>query len=413
MDELELNNSTDKKGPSDHKLPLTRKEVAKRPRSLSPQSSQIHPKKPYHQYNDPITSPYGNSSNVNLRYKKECRIGQGTYGVVYKAKDTITNETVAIKRCLPHHEEKDGFPITTLREIQILKEIQGHENIVELKEVAVSSKQSDVFLVFEFAHFDLANLIDDYYAKYNRGPFTAPETKCLSKQLLSAVNFLHQRYIIHRDLKLSNLLYNKEKGLLKLCDFGLARRMSRVTKSANRQGKTRTESRLIPTTPPQENLTPKVVSLWYRPPELLLNSDFYDFTIDSWAVGCIVAEILLGVPLFKGTSEINQLQTIVELLGPPNAQSWPELTDMPLFKKDGNSELSFITKTNAKGRGRSNFFDKFSHLSTEGIRLLSSLLAYDPKKRWSAEKALESKWLIEFPIPTRKENMPKFPWKAS
>ena len=311
--------------------------------SKTPRISEAH---------NSITSPYGNCSNVSLRYKKQCRIGEGTYGVVYKALDLVTNQTVALKRCLPHHEASDGFPITTLREIQILKEIQDHKNIVQLIEVAVSSKQSGVFLVFEYAHFDLANLVDEYYDKYKKCPFTIPETKCLSKQLLSAMKYLHGKCIIHRDLKLSNLLYDKQKGMLKLCDFGLSRRMSKYKLMKRNESTEKMEgyahtNLIIPNTPPVEHLTPKVVSLWYRSPELLLNSEYYDFGVDSWGIGCVIAEFLLGIPLFKGKTEMNQLQKIVDHMGQPTIKSWPGLKEMPLFK-DGNCELPFHLHENDK-----------------------------------------------------------------
>jgi serine/threonine protein kinase len=146
---------------------------------------------------NPITSPFGRCSDVSSRYKKLCRIGQGTYGIVYKALDLVTSRKVALKRCLPHNEKSDGFPITTLREIQTLREI-SHKNIVQLIEIAVSSKQSGVFLVFEYLHFDLANVIDEHYAKRKKSPFTIPEIKCLSVQLLSALEYLHRRCIVHR-----------------------------------------------------------------------------------------------------------------------------------------------------------------------------------------------------------------------
>eukprot|EP00551_Chaetoceros_affinis_P008945 CAMPEP_0203670470 /NCGR_PEP_ID=MMETSP0090-20130426/6533_1 /ASSEMBLY_ACC=CAM_ASM_001088 /TAXON_ID=426623 /ORGANISM="Chaetoceros affinis, Strain CCMP159" /LENGTH=428 /DNA_ID=CAMNT_0050535335 /DNA_START=18 /DNA_END=1301 /DNA_ORIENTATION=+ len=358
-----------------------------------------------------ITSQYGNCSNVSLRYKKQCRIGQGTYGIVYKALDTQTNQTVALKRCLPHHEDTDGFPITTLREIQILKEIHGHPNIIQLKEVTVSSKQSGVFLVFEYAHFDLAHLIDEHYSNHKRSPFTVPETKCLAEQLLCAIEYLHGRCIIHRDLKLSNLLYNKERGTLKLCDFGLARKMSKLSSNvykdkdkykyakgaemANLRNDRNAVSKIIPSSPPSEHLTPKVVSLWYRPPELLLNSECYDFAVDLWGSGCVIAELLLGVPLFNGDSEMNQLHKIVDLLGQPNLNTWPGLKDMPLFK-DGNFELQFCasksTKRSSHNGGKSKFLDMFSNLSTAGILLLSNLLEYDPSQRLSAKDAHACTW---------------------
>mmetsp|Transcript_29279 Transcript_29279/g.33967 ORF Transcript_29279/g.33967 Transcript_29279/m.33967 type:complete len:427 (+) Transcript_29279:102-1382(+) len=359
------------------------------------------------QQNDPINSPYGNCPNVSLRYKKESRIGQGTYGIVYKAFDTITKKTVALKKCFPHHESSDGFPITTLREIQILQELK-HDNIVHLKEVAVSSKQSGVFLVFEFCSFDLANLVDEYYAKHSKSPFTIPETKCLSRQLLSALTYIHDRCIIHRDLKLSNLLYDKQRGVMKLCDFGLARRLSKHEYKSSRK----TDNDIHVSASPHEHLTPKVVSLWYRPPELLLNSDQYDYGLDLWGVGCVVAEILLGVPLFKGKSEMHQLSLIVNLLGQPTTQNWPGLEDMPLIK-EGNCELPFRSSFSHHHNKHihSKLLDKFSHLSSAGIHFFANLLKYDSKARWTAKHAFQSSWFKESPLATGCEYMPKFPWK--
>eukprot|EP01083_Nonionella_stella_P269581 912291_1 len=164
-----------------------------------------------------------------------------------------------------------------------------HENIIHLKEVAVGSNSSAIFLVFEFVHFDLAKLVEEHFNKYARSPFTLVETKCLALQLLSDLEFLHARCIVHRDLKLSNLLYCKDRGMLKLAGFGLARKvsassvssmsMSMSMSSSNRKRKSMivdsSMSMLLPASPPAEPLTPKVVSLWYRPPELLLEAESF------------------------------------------------------------------------------------------------------------------------------------------
>ena len=135
------------------------------------------------------SGPYGRCPSVSERYEKIGRIGEGTYGVVYKARDRRTGAVVALKRCLPHHEASDGFPITTLREITVLRELAGHEHpgIVRLLEVAVSSSRSGVFLVFELSQHDLANLVDTHYAARGRSPFRVAQVKQLARQLLSAV----------------------------------------------------------------------------------------------------------------------------------------------------------------------------------------------------------------------------------
>ena len=179
----------------------------------------------------------GVCEHVSDRFEKVGRVGQGTYGIVYKARDKQTGKYVALKRCIPHHESSDGFPLTTLRELQTLRIGQNHPHIVKLLEVAVSSTNG-VFLVFEFCSYDVARLLDAYYPKYHKSPFEEAHVKTLTQQLLSALHFLHTRAVLHRDIKPSNLLYD-EKGRLQLADFGLSRHGSQNCP-----------------------LTPNVVSLW-------------------------------------------------------------------------------------------------------------------------------------------------------
>jgi serine/threonine protein kinase len=177
----------------------------------------------------------GACEDVSQRYEKVGRVGQGTYGVVYKARDKLKGDFVALKRCIPHHESSDGFPLTTLREIHALRVCSQHPNIISLMQVSVSSSNG-VFLVFEYCTHDLAQLIDAYYPKHRKSPFQQSHVKTLLQQLLSALEFVHSHYLLHRDVKLSNLLYSPD-GQLKLADFGLSRHSGR-------------------------RLTPNVVSLW-------------------------------------------------------------------------------------------------------------------------------------------------------
>ncbi|KAL3793063.1 hypothetical protein HJC23_003071 [Cyclotella cryptica] len=249
---------------------------------------------------------FGRCTNVSSRYEKLGRIGEGTYGVVYRARDEVTGDIVALKRCLPHHEASDGFPLTTLREITLLRELQhgGEQNgIVMLKDVAVSSSRSGVFLIFEYAQHDLATLIDGHYKQHNCSPFRESEVKRLMLQLLRALSFLHSRHILHRDVKLSNLLYN-HRGELRVADFGLARRVGGI----------HVRDKWFTSTDLNSCLTPKVVSLWYRPPELLFGSEFYDMGVDNWGAGCTMGELLLGKPLMNGKNELEQLQKMVRML---------------------------------------------------------------------------------------------------
>lgn len=311
----------------------------------------------------PRTS-YGRCSNVTERYEKLGRIGEGTYGIVYKARDKVSGALVALKRCLPHHESSDGFPITTLREITTLRQCRAHANVVQLQEVSVSSSRSGVFLVFEYCPHDLANIIDRHYSVRKRSPFSEGQVKRLVSQLLSALSFLHSRNILHRDLKLSNMLYSEE-GNLKLADFGLSR------------------TNLPP-------LTPKVVSLWYRPPELLFGAEEYSFEIDMWGAGCAFAEFILGCPLWSGTSEMEQIDKIIDVLGTPSG-----LSHLPLIR---NGTIVLPNK-------RNQLWDKFENL--QGLSLLSSLLLYDPRKRITASEAMRASYFTTAPLPATR--MPSFP----
>lgn len=379
---------------------------------------------------DPFTSVYGSCPNVSSRYKKISRIGEGTYGIVYKAIDQKTSKYVALKRCLPHHEKTDGFPITTLREIQILKEvsitcsdlnsyredenIQGSEFIVHLKQVAVGTKPSSVFLVFEYVDFELAKLIDEHFHRYTKSPFSLAEVKTLSIQLLSAIRFIHNRFIIHRDIKLSNLLYDCHRGRLKICDFGLARRTSEEVNQVESHVTSVSSS-----SSPRDCMTPKVVSLWYRPIELLLGETSYGMAIDCWACGCVIAELLSGQPLFRGRNELDQYQQITELMGMPSIANWPGLQDL-IFRRcfqfdvvevnlslDRDQVLVMGGNLNAS-RNASKLLDKFDRLSHQGIELLMNLLRYDPSTRWTASKALDSQFFKESPRAAHEDLMPKF-----
>ncbi|XP_039186821.1 cyclin-dependent kinase 10 isoform X2 [Crotalus tigris] len=226
-------------------------------------------------------------------FEKLNRIGEGTYGIVYRARDTQTGEIVALKK-VRMDKEKDGIPISSLREITLLLKLQ-HPNIVELKEVVVGNHLESIFLVMGYCEQDLASLLENMQA-----PFSEAQVKCIILQVLHGLQYLHNNFIIHRDLKVSNLLMT-DKGCVKTADFGLARAYR------------------VPLNP----MTPKVVTLWYRAPELLLGTTTQTTAIDMWAVGCILAELLAHKPLLPGSSEIQQVDLIVRLLGTPNETIWP------------------------------------------------------------------------------------------
>lgn len=308
------------------------------------------------------------------------RIEEGTYGVVYRAKDKRTNEIVALKR-LKMEKEKEGFPITSLREINTLLKGQ-HPNIVTVREIVVGSNMDKIFIVMDYVEHDLKSLMETM--KHKEQSFFPGEVKCLTQQLLRAVAHLHDNWILHRDLKTSNLLLS-HKGILKVGDFGLAREYGSPLKA----------------------YTSLVVTLWYRAPELLLCAKEYSTPIDMWSVGCIVAEFLQMGPLFPGKSEIDQLNRIFKELGTPNEKIWPGYKDLPAVQSllSQNSHFTEYPVSNLRRR----FFNKTSEL---GFSLLQGLLTYDPKQRLSADQALKSPYFKELPLPIDPSMFPTWPAKS-
>eukprot|EP00750_Incisomonas_marina_P023648 INCI5049.10.p1 GENE.INCI5049.10~~INCI5049.10.p1 ORF type:complete len:412 (-),score=52.81 INCI5049.10:620-1855(-) len=314
-------------------------------------------------------------------FKKMYRIGEGTYGTVYRARDKESGEIVALKRVILHNEKADGFPITSVREINILKRLSaarardgGHPNIVQLLEIVVGKQREGVFLVFEYCEHDLAALIDNM-----KRAFSESEMKCLLKQLLGAVDYLHSHWIIHRDLKMSNLLYNG-RGQLKLADFGLARTF----------------------TDPIEPMTQKVVTLWYRAPELILGATTYTPAVDMWAIGCIFGELMKHDVLLPGKTEIKQIERIVKLLGFPTHTDWRALRDLPnvaqcnlLFYQGTPSRLTEMVKSH--------------DVSHDATYMLSDLLAYDPARRITTKEALAHDYFKATPRAKDPALMPTFP----
>lgn len=310
---------------------------------------------------------FGNTASVN-DYEKLNRVGEGTYGVVYRARHKKTDKIVALKR-VRMDDTKAGFPISSLREINILLNIR-HENIVELNEVVAGSSLNSIFLVMEYCEQDLASLLDNMT---NR--FTEAQVKCIVLQVLKGLDYLHSNFYIHRDLKLSNLLMT-DYGCVKIADFGLARKFSE----------------------PIQPMTPVVVTLWYRAPELLFGSKQQTTAIDVWSVACIFGELLLHKPLLPGRTEFNQIELIVSLLGSPNETIWP-----------GLSKFEFFESFSLKQQPYNNLKHTFPWLSQSGIDLLHSMFMYDPNKRATTSECLKSKYFIEKPLPCEPDLMPSFP----
>uniref|UniRef100_A0A5B7C2U0 cyclin-dependent kinase n=1 Tax=Davidia involucrata TaxID=16924 RepID=A0A5B7C2U0_DAVIN len=310
-----------------------------------------------------------------FEYEKLNKINEGTYGVVYRARDKKTGQFVALKKVKIGVERNGGFPMSSLREINILLSFH-HPSIVDVKEVVMGDLDS-VFMVMEYMEHDLKELMH-----VMKNPFGQSEVKCLMLQLLEGVRYLHDNWVLHRDLKTSNLLLNN-RGELKICDFGLSRQYGS----------------------PMKPYTTLVVTLWYRAPELLLGTKKYSTAIDMWSVGCIMAELLAKEPLFNGKTEFEQLDKIFRTLGTPNETIWPGFSEMPGVK------VNFVKQPYNLLRKKfpAPSFTGSPFLSDLGFDLLSKLLTYDPEKRITAEAALNHGWFHEVPLPKSKEFMPTFP----
>ncbi|XP_071728376.1 cyclin-dependent kinase G-1-like [Rutidosis leptorrhynchoides] len=299
-----------------------------------------------------------------FEYEKLGKISEGTYGVVYKARDKKNGEVVALKK-VKIGKESEGFPITALREINVLSLLQ-HPSVVEIKEV-VMDDFNGVYMVMDYIDHELKGYMDRM-----KQPFSQSEVKSLMLQILEGLSYLHDNWVMHRDLKTSNLLLNS-KGDLKICDFGMARQHGSPTKA----------------------YTPLVVTLWYRAPELLLGVKSYTTAVDMWSVGCIMAEMLSKKPLFDGNRELEQIEKIFGTLGTPNDSIWPGYSKLPGVKpKFVNQSFNTLRKRFAAAT-----FTGAPMLTELGLDLLNKLLTYDPSKRISAKDALNHQWFCEAPLP--------------
>ncbi|KPI41692.1 Serine/threonine-protein kinase bur1 [Cyphellophora attinorum] len=311
------------------------------------------------------------------------KLGEGTFGEVSKAKSKKTGQIVALKKILMHNE-KDGFPITALREIKLLKQLK-HINILTLVEMAVErpknpAKKTSMFMVTPYMDHDLSGLLENPNVH-----FTEPQIKCYMKQLLEGCAYLHENRILHRDMKAANLLINN-KGILQIADFGLARPYDDEPPKAGQGGGEATRE-----------YTCLVVTRWYRPPELLLQLRKYTTAIDMWGVGCVFGEMFKGKPILAGSSDLNQAHLIFGLVGGPTDESMPGWRELPGV--DGN--LDFKPR-------QATLRHEFRECRPQAISLLEELLRLDWRKRINAIDALEHPYFHTDPLPAKPGDLPTF-----
>lgn len=309
------------------------------------------------------------------------QIGEGAYGDVLMGRDKVSNEIVALKK-VKMDQEKEGFPTTSIRELKMLRSLR-HENIVRLKEIVTGQNGSgskamkdrhEIYMVFEYVDNDLGGLLDTPSVE-----FTEAHVKAYVKQLLQGLWYCHERQVLHRDIKGSNLLIDAH-GCLKIADMGLARTYC-------------------------DNLrryTNRVITLWYRPPELLLGAERYGPEVDIWSVGCLVIEMLCRgkrSAAFPGCDEADQIDKIFKVCGLPDNAGYPEWRNLPLAKS---------VKVEQYHEGPDRLKETFPELSDLALDLVRNLIHYRPSERLTAHKALSHPWFWTRPYPTPRDKLPRY-----
>ena len=310
-----------------------------------------------------LPSDFATSDSVYYRKPgNESVVGSGTYGKVFKAIHVYTKELVALKK-IRMEGEKDGFPVTAVREIKLLQSLK-HHNIVSLQEVMV--EKNDCFMVFEYLSHDLTGLLNHPTFRLEHA-----HKKHLARQLFEGLDYLHKRGVLHRDIKAANILVSAA-GQLKLADFGLARFYAKRR---------------------QLDYTNRVITIWYRPPELLLGETQYGPAVDVWSAACVLVEIFTKHAIFPGDGgEISQLEKVYAVLGTPTRAAWPGLVDMAWY------ELLRPTE-----RRPDAFREKYAdRLTPAAFDLLRDMFQYDPAKRPAASDVLEHPYFTtEEPAPAQ------------
>uniref|UniRef100_A0A7I4EJ94 Protein kinase domain-containing protein n=1 Tax=Physcomitrium patens TaxID=3218 RepID=A0A7I4EJ94_PHYPA len=301
-------------------------------------------------------------------FEKLDKIGQGTYSNVYKARDLETGKIVALKKVRFDNLEPESVRFMA-REIQVLRRLD-HPNVVKLEGLVTSRMSCSLYLVFEYMEHDLAGL-----AACPGIMFTESQVKCYLQQLLRGLEHCHRQGVLHRDIKGSNLLLDNG-GMLKIADFGLATFFNPDQK---------------------QPLTSRVVTLWYRPPELLLGATEYGVAVDLWSTGCILAELLAGKPIMPGRTEVEQLHKIFKLCGSPSEEYWKK------------SKLPHATIFKPQQPYKRCLNETFKEFPSSSLALLDTLLAIEPADRGSAGHALTSEFFTTKPLACDPSSLPQYP----
>ena len=303
--------------------------------------------------------------HIKKRFILQKKIGQGAYGVVFKAIDKKTKEQVALKKLFGAFQDEVDSQ-RTFREVMLLQELNGHDNIIRLLNVIKAENDLDLYLVFDYMEADLfnvirANILQDIHKKF------------IIYQILKAIKFIHSADIIHRDLKPSNIFINSDCHI-KLGDFGLARTLDHNPHIQNM-------------------VTEYVATRWYRAPEMILAAQKYGKPIDMWSVGCILYELLVGTPLLPGKSTKEMMKMMFGVTGFPDRKEYNEVKNECKIQ-----HIDYDDLLQEKIKKKKNILQMVSGYTHDevAIDLLLKLLVFNPKKRLTAEEALEHPYVADF-----------------
>ena len=302
--------------------------------------------------------------HIKKRFIFQKKVGQGAYGVVFKVIDKKTKEQVALKKLFGAFQDEVDSQ-RTFREVMLLQELNGHDNIIRLLNVIKAENDLDLYLVFDYMEADLfnvirANILQDIHKKF------------IIYQILKALKFIHSADIIHRDLKPSNIFINSDCHI-KLGDFGLARTLEHNPHMGS-------------------VVTEYVATRWYRAPEMILAAQKYGKPIDMWSVGCILYEMLVGTPLLPGKSTKDMIKMMFSVTGFPDRKEYNEI------KKEIKIQIDYDQLLQEKVKKKKNILQTLSKYTHDdvAIDLLLKLLVFNPSKRLTAEEALKHPYVAEF-----------------
>ncbi|XP_003746018.1 cyclin-dependent kinase 1 [Galendromus occidentalis] len=293
-------------------------------------------------------------------FKHVTFLARGSFGRVFKAVSPDGSEVALKKLSLNQYgsRRRELAFRESLREVKILDKLD-HPNIARLKQLVV--KGTSVYLVIEYCPYQLKKLASRSLAE--------GFIKAVMADLMNGLSYIHEQKLVHRDIKVDNLMLRN--GQLKIADFGSTGNVH------------------------QKEWTPQVVTLWYRPPEILLGSPSQSTAVDIWSAGCVFGELLRSKPLFAGHGEIAQINLIVDMLGTPTSDEWPEIDELPVLQCMAlNKRVSTIEQ---KIPARESTLD-----------LLKRMLRYKPEKRCTARECLRDEYFSQNPSPYTPAEVDKF-----